>query len=392
MQKIPYGRHSIQPEDIEAVRQVLESDFLTQGPRVKEFEDAFATYVGAKYAVAVNNGTAALHLSVMALGLKPGQKVITTPISFVATANCVLYCGAEVVFADIDEDTGLIDIDAVEALLTASPKGTYAGIIPVDFAGLAVDLERMRLLVDEHQLWILEDACHAPGAYFTDSKGVKQHCGNGRYSHATLFSFHPVKHIATGEGGMVTTNSPEMFEKLLQLRTHGITRDAARYENSSDSVEQGGWYYEMQSLGYNFRMPDILAALGTSQLKRAEIDLANRRRIAQRYDLAFKSSDSRIKPLTVSKNHEGHAYHLYIIRTSKRKEFYDFLHQHGVLAQVHYIPIHLQPYYRRLGFKQGSLPRAESFYSQVLSLPMFGSLTEEQQSKVVTTVFDASRL
>ena len=383
MQKIPYGRHSIQPEDIEAVRQVLESDFLTQGPRVKEFEDTFARYVGAKYAVAVNNGTAALHLSVMALGLKPGHKVITTPISFVATANCVLYCGAEVVFADIDEETGLIDIDAVEALLKASPKGTYAGIIPVDFAGLAVDVERLRLLADEFKLWVLEDACHAPGAYFTDSNGVKQHCGNGKYSHATVFSFHPVKHIATGEGGMVTTNSPEIFEKLMQLRTHGITRDSARYENTSDFVAQGGWYYEMQSLGYNFRMPDILAALGTSQLRRAEVDLANRRRIAQRYDSVFNTSDSHIKPLAAGKNNEGHAYHLYIVKTNQRQKLYDFLHQRGILAQVHYIPIHLQPYYRRLGYKQGSLPRAESFYGQVLSLPMFGGLSSEMQDQVI---------
>ena len=383
---IPYGRQHITQADIEAVKQVLESDFLTQGPKVKEFEEAFAKYVGAKYAVAVNNGTAALHLSVMALGLKPGQKVITTPMSFVATANCVLYCGAEVVFADIDEETGLIDITAVEALLKASPKGTYAGIIPVDFAGLAVDVERLRLLADEYKLWILEDACHAPGAYFTDSKAVKQKCGNGVYSDLTVFSFHPVKHIATGEGGMVTTNSAELYQKLSLLRTHGIMRDAARFENTPDSVAQGGWYYEMQSLGYNFRMPDILAALGASQLKRAEVDLANRHRIAQRYDAAFNANDSHIKPISTGKSDEGHAYHLYIVKTDQRQELYNYLHEKGILAQVHYIPIHLQPYYRRLGYKQGALPRAESFYGQVLSLPMFGSLSSEMQDQVIQAV------
>ncbi len=388
MQKIPYGRHNIQPEDIEAVRQVLESDFLTQGPRVKEFEEAFASYVGAKFAVAVNNGTAALHLSVMALGLRSRQKVITTPISFVATANCVLYCGAEVVFADIDENTGLIDIESVKTLLEASPKGTYAGIIPVDFAGLPVDLEKLRALADEHQLWILEDACHAPGAYFTDSKGVKQQCGNGNNSDASVFSFHPVKHIATGEGGMVTTNSLELYEKLLSLRTHGITRDATHFLNKATDIEQGGWYHEMQSLGYNYRMPDILAALGTSQLQRADAELAKRRAIAARYDAAFSAQGSPVRPLIASNLANGHAYHLYVVKTESRAKLYDYLHQNGILAQVHYIPIHLQPYYQQLGHKVGKLPKAEEFYRRVISLPMYGGLTSDMQDHVIRVIED----
>lgn len=388
MKKIHYGRHNIQPEDIEAVRQVLESDFLTQGPKVKEFEETFASYVGAKYAVAVNNGTAALHLAAVALDLKPGQKVITTPISFVATANCILYCGAEVVFADIDADTGLIDIEAVKRLIEAAPAGTFAGIIPVDFAGMAVDTEKLRRLAAEHKIWVLEDACHAPGASFTDSSGMEQRCGNGRFSDMAVFSFHPVKHIATGEGGMVTTNSEQLYDKLLLLRTHGITRDAAHFLNKATDVEQGGWYHEMQTLGYNYRMPDILAALGTSQLKRAEAELAKRRAIATRYDAAFSAHESAVSPLITSNLADGHAYHLYVVKSDSRAKLYDYLHQNGILAQVHYIPIHLQPYYQQMGFKAGSLPESEAFYSKVISLPMYGALTTEMQDHVIGAIKD----
>ena len=229
---IPYGRQFITDEDIQAVVDTLRSDYLTQGPKIKEFEDAFASYIGAKYAVAVSNGTAALHLCAMALNVKLGQKVITTPITFAASANCVRYCGGEVVFADIDPDTYLLDIDQVRTLLEASPKGTYSGIVPVDFAGRPVNLEAFRHLSDEYGLWIIEDACHAPGGYFTDSKGNKQMCGNGNYADLAIFSFHPVKHIACGEGGMITTNDEVLYKRLLKLRTHGIVKEDALYTNS----------------------------------------------------------------------------------------------------------------------------------------------------------------
>ena len=217
MNPIPYGKQNITAEDIRAVVEALKSDYLTQGPKIKEFEDAFAKYIGSKYAVAVSNGTAALHLNTLALGLKPGDKVITTPITFAASANCVRYCGGEVIFADIDPETYLLDINSVRKLLEGSPIGTYKGIIPVDFAGRAVDLEAFRSLADEFGCWIIEDSCHSPGGYFIDSKGNKQHCGNGNFADLAIFSFHPVKHIACGEGGMVTTNDETLYNKLFTM-------------------------------------------------------------------------------------------------------------------------------------------------------------------------------
>ena len=222
---IPYGRQHINEADIAAVITALQADFLTQGPTIAEFENQFAEYVGAKYAVAVANGTAALHLCTLALGVNEGSKVITTPITFAASANCVRYCGGEVVFADIDPHTLLLDINDVRKLLEAHPKGYFQGIIPVDFAGYPVNLEAFRQLANEHGLWIIEDACHAPGGFFTDSKGVQQRCGNGNYADLAIFSFHPVKHIACGEGGMITTNDKALYDKLLLLRTHGITKN-----------------------------------------------------------------------------------------------------------------------------------------------------------------------
>lgn len=262
---IPYGRQHIIEEDIQAVVNTLKSDYLTQGPKIPEFEQAFARYVGAKYAVAVNNATAGLHLAASALGVKPGDKVIITPMTFAASANCIRYCGGEVVFCDIDRDTYLMDIRKLRELLAAHSKGTFKGIVPVDFAGYPHRMEKFRCLADEYDLWILEDACHAPGGYFTDSKGERQHCGNGNFADAAVFSFHPVKHIATGEGGMVTTNDKTLYDRLCLLRTHGITKDPSHLHEN-----HGGWYYEMQELGYNYRMTDFQAALGISQLKRAD--------------------------------------------------------------------------------------------------------------------------
>jgi UDP-4-amino-4,6-dideoxy-N-acetyl-beta-L-altrosamine transaminase len=384
---IPYGKQHITEEDLQVVAQALQSDYLTQGPRIAEFEKAFAAYVGAKYAVAVANGTAALHLCTLSLDVKKGDKVITTPITFAASANCVRYCGGEVVFADIDSATYLLDINAVRKLLEASPKGTYQGIIPVDFAGRAVDLEAFRNLANEYGLWIVEDACHAPGGYFKDSKGVDQKCGNGQFADLAIFSFHPVKHIACGEGGMVTTNDETLYKKLLQLRTHGIVKTEDAYTNSIEFA--GGedsyplWYMEMQTLGFNYRITDFQAALGSSQLKRADEGLARRRSIAAKYASAFKGKDF-IKGQSGSI--EGHAYHLYVIEVENRLGLYNHLRTAKIFAQIHYIPCHLMPYYRQFGWKEGDFPKSENYYKGCISLPMYPTLTDEEQEFVIQSI------
>lgn len=377
---IPYGRQHITAEDIEAVISTLQSDYLTQGPKIKEFEEAFASYVGARYAVAVNNATAGLHLAAQAFGVKPGDKVIVTPMTFAASANCIRYCGGEVVFCDIDQDTYLMDIEKLKALLAASPKGTYKGIVPVDFAGYPVDLEAFRAVADEYGLWILEDACHAPGGYFIDSKGKKQFCGNG-LAEASVFSFHPVKHIATGEGGMVTTNRQDIYDSLCLYRTHGITKDPGRLEEN-----HGGWYYEMQELGFNYRITDFQAALGISQLRRADAGLDRRQQIARTYNAAF-APISGIRTPYVAEN-VYHAYHLYIIQVADRLGLYNYLHENKIYAQVHYVPLHLMPYYRQLGNKKGDLPVVEAYYEHCLSLPMYPTLTDEEQQYVIEKVIE----
>lgn len=377
---IPYGRQHITAEDIEAVISTLQSDYLTQGPKIKEFEEAFASYVGARYAVAVNNATAGLHLAAQAFGVKPGDKVIVTPMTFAASANCIRYCGGEVVFCDIDQDTYLMDIEKLKALLAASPKGTYKGIVPVDFAGYPVDLEAFRAVADEYGLWILEDACHAPGGYFIDSKGKKQFCGNG-LAEASVFSFHPVKHIATGEGGMVTTNRQDIYDSLCLYRTHGITKDPGRLEEN-----HGGWYYEMQELGFNYRITDFQAALGISQLRRADAGLDRRQQIARTYNEAF-APISGIRTPYVAEN-IYHAYHLYIIQVADRLGLYNYLHENKIYAQVHYVPLHLMPYYRQLGNKKGDLPVVEAYYEHCLSLPMYPTLTDEEQQYVIEKVIE----
>jgi UDP-4-amino-4,6-dideoxy-N-acetyl-beta-L-altrosamine transaminase len=391
MKPIPYGKQSITKEDIDAVVETLKSDFLTQGPKIKEFEDAFADYIGSKYAVAVANGTAALHLCAIALDVKSGNKVITSPITFAASANCVRYCGGEVVFADIDPETYLLDINKVRSLLESAPKGTYAGIIPVDFAGRAVDVEEYRKLADKYDLWIIEDACHAPGGFFTDRNGTKQRCGNGKFAELAIFSFHPVKHIAAGEGGMITTNSKELYEKLLILRTHGITRDQNTFDNDiqfaagqpTSESKYPGWYMEMQELGYNYRLTDFQSALGLSQLKRADEGLTRRISIADAYDKAFKNK-------TFVKGQsglvKGHAYHLYVLEVADRLSLYNYLRSKNIFAQIHYIPCHLMPYYRSLGWKEGDMPAAEKYYTRCISLPMFPLLTADEQDYVIQSI------
>ncbi len=402
MEVIPYGRQHITDEDIKAVIEALKSDYLTQGPRIAEFEDAFAEYVGSQYAVAISNGTAALHLCTMALNIQEGDKVITTPITFAASANCVRYCGGEVVFADIDPDTYLLDINKVRELLMASPEGTYKGIIPVDFAGRAVDLSAFRKLADEYGLWIIEDSCHAPGGYFTDTKGSQQNCGNGNFADLAIFSFHPVKHIASGEGGMITTNDKELYKKLLKLRTHGITKNESEYQNTIEfavgSTQENPtgeaesklniqkfpyWYMEMQDLGYNYRITDFQCALGSSQLKRAKEGLKRRRQIAQTYYKAFEG-----QPFIKGQSgvNEGHAYHLYVIEVDDRLGLYNYLREHSIYAQIHYIPCHLMPYYRHFGWKEGDMPYAEAYYKNCISLPMYPTLTDDQQNIVIRKI------
>ena len=387
MKAIPYGRQHITEEDIRAVIDTLQSDYLTQGPKIAEFEEAFANYVGSKYAVAVSNGTGALHLCTLALGVKEGDKVITTPITFAASANCIRYCGGEVIFSDIDPETYLLDINKVRTLLESSSKGTYKGIIPVDFSGRANDLKAFRALADEYGLWIIEDACHAPGGSFKDENNMIQSCGNGSYADLAIFSFHPVKHIASGEGGMITTNDLKLYQKLLQLRTHGILKNNDLYKNSIELAggkeEYPGWYMEMQVLGFNYRLTDFQAALGLSQLSRANKGVQRRREIALNYFNAFKKK-SFIKGQ--SKAIEGHAYHLYVIEVEDRLGLYNHLRTKNIFAQIHYIPCHLMPYYQELGWKEGDMPFSENYYKHCLSLPMYPTLTDKEQAYVIKEV------
>ncbi|NNE32359.1 MAG: UDP-4-amino-4,6-dideoxy-N-acetyl-beta-L-altrosamine transaminase [Winogradskyella sp.] len=374
---IPYGRQNIDQNDIDAVVNTLIADFLTQGPKVKEFEDKFARYVNAKYAVAVSNATAGLHIAVMALDLKPGERVITTPITFAASANCVRYCDGEVWFADIDKDTYTLSLESTKELIESKPKGFFKGIIPVDFAGLPVNLEAFRALADKHDLWIIEDACHAPGGYFTDSKGKQQWCGNGNYADIGIFSFHPVKHIACGEGGMVTTNSEALYKRLSKLRTHGITK-----ENMGEN--HGGWYYEMQELGYNYRLTDIQSALGITQLAKNDLGVVRRNEIASNYKRAFKD---KIKYQSLPKG-AYNAHHLFIIEVEDRKGLYDYLRTQNIFTQIHYIPVHTLPYYKEIGYGDADLNNAEDYYSKCISLPMYPTLEEEKQTYVIDRILE----
>ena len=377
MNKIPYGRQHIDQKDIDAVVSTLLSDYLTQGPKVKEFESKFAEYVGAKFAVAVNNATSGLHLSVLALNLSKGDRVITTPITFAASANCIRYVGAEVWFADIDPNTYLLDINSVKELIESKPKGFFKGIIPVDFAGLPLNMEAYRDLADEYNLWIIEDACHAPGGYFIDSKSEKNFCGNGRYADIGVFSFHPVKHIACGEGGMLTTNSKELYEKLVLLRTHGITK-----ENMDEN--HGNWYYEMIALGFNYRLTDFQSALGITQLAKNEKGVERRNEISSNYKKAFKGK-IKFQDLPIG---TYNAHHLFIIEVENRKELYDLLHSKGILAQIHYVPVHTMPYYKNIGYSEADLSNAETYYSKCISLPMYPTLKFDEQNFVIDEVIN----
>ena len=379
---ISYGHQLITDEDIQAVVETLKSDYLTQGPRIPEFEKQFADYLGCNYACMVSNGTAALHLCAMALDIKPGDKVITTPITFVASANGFRYLGADIVFCDIDPKTFLMDMDKLETILKASPKGTYKAVVPVDFAGYPIDEECLHHLAEEYGFATVIDCCHAPGGSWTDSNGEKQMIGNCKYADLSVFSFHPVKHIAAGEGGCVTTNRKDLYEKVALYRTHGVTKDPSRLTRND-----GGWYYEMQELGYNYRITEFQAALASSQLKRLDWSIERRNEIARKYDEALQNL-----PILTPYRQEGimHAFHLYVIEVypSRRKVLYDYLREHQIFAQVLYIPAHTMPYYKSLGHKEGECPIAEDYYTRCLALPMYPSLTDEEQQYVIDAIID----
>ncbi len=377
--RIPYGKQSILEEDIEAVNTILRSDFLTQGPAVLDFEQAFAEEVGSKHAVSFNNATSALHLAFKTLNRDLKKKVIVTPMTFAASSNCVLFDGGNVDFADIDPVTLNIDPDKVESLLKKNPS-LYQGLVIVDFGGLPINMEDFDTLAKKYDLWIIEDACHAIGGSFTDSQDRTVKCGSNLYNQLTTFSFHPVKHIATGEGGMLTTNNEETYRQLLRLRSHGMERDPNSFQNQND----GGWYHEMQDLGYNYRMSDINAALGHSQLRRLGSNIKRRNEISRRYRTELADLPLRFQEFDETKF--NHAYHLFVVQTSFRKELYEYLKESQIFTQVHYLPVYWHPYYQHQGFAKGLCPEAEAYYSKCLSLPMYHSLSHEEQSYVIERV------
>lgn len=379
---IPYGRQQITEADIQAVVDVLRSDFLTQGPAVPAFEQGLARYCGARHGVAVNSATSALHIACLALGVGPGDRVWTTPITFVASANCARYCGAEVDFVDIDPRTFNLSVTALaDKLAVAEREGRLPKVvIPVHMTGQPCDMAGIRELSLRYGFAVIEDASHAVGARYREEA-----TGSCQYSDITVFSFHPVKIITTAEGGLCVTNRDDLAQQMALLRSHGITRDAALLEKK----DEGGWYYEQQCLGFNYRMTDMQAALGSSQLQRLDALVARRHAIADRYD-ALLAELPLILPVREADRYSG--LHLYVIqidesRTARsRREVFDGLRTAGIGVNVHYIPVHLQPDYRQLGFKAGDFPLSEAYYRRCISLPMFPDLSEEAQDVVVAAL------
>ena len=376
---IPYGRQSISKEDIQAVLEALESDFLTQGPCIAKFEDAITDHVASKYAVAVNSATSALHLSCLALGLGSGDWLWTSPNTFVASANCALYCGARVDFVDIDPRTYNMCADRLEEkLIDADTRGALPKIVvPVHFAGQSCDMRRIRALSTKYGFKVIEDASHAIGGRYRDEP-----IGNCRYSDITVFSFHPVKIITSAEGGIATTNSAELCDKLMLLRSHGITRDPESMTKQPD----GDWYYQQVDLGFNYRMTDLQAALGASQATRLEEFVRMRHELAGRYDELL----GRLPVVTPHQEQDSKSsYHLYPIliepeSTNKTKaQIFSDLRQAGIGVNVHYIPVHLQPYYASMGFRTGDFEQTEEYYRRAISIPLFHGMTFEQQDFVV---------
>lgn len=375
---IPYGRQWISEEDIAAVVDVLRSDLITQGPMSDEFERVVAEYCGTRYAVAVSNGTAALHLAVMALGLGPGGLLWTTPITFVASANCARFVGADVDFVDIDSDTLNMSLEALATKLEqAEQTGRLPNVVvPVHFAGASCDMAAIRKLADRYGFRIIEDAAHGIGGSYRGAR-----VGSCQYSDITTFSFHPVKIVTTGEGGLVLTNDEHIAQQARLLHTHGVTRD----ESLMTGASHGPWYYEQVALGHNFRITDIQAALGVSQMSRIDQFIARRNEIAARYRAAFDQLPVRCQQVP---SDVLSAYHLFVIELEQhdRAAVYHQLREHGVGSAVHYIPVHTQPYYQGLGFKQGDFPNAEKYYSRAITLPDFPLMTSDDVEYVVDAV------
>ncbi|MBT5263005.1 MAG: UDP-4-amino-4,6-dideoxy-N-acetyl-beta-L-altrosamine transaminase [Candidatus Magasanikbacteria bacterium] len=369
---IPYGRQSINQDDIDSVVEVLRSDYLTQGKKVSEFEENLARYCGSKYAVAVSNGTAALHTAFNVIGLKEGDEFITSPLTFVATSNAGFWQGAKPVFVDIDLDTGNIDVDKIEENITSKTKA----IVPVDYTGRPVDLDRIREIANKHNLSVIEDACQALGAAYKGSK-------IGSISDLTVFSFHPVKNITTGEGGAILTNSVEYYKKMKRFITHGITKEGL-------DEKLGPWYFDMVDLGVNYRLTDMSCALGVSQLKRLDSFVEKRFEIAKRYNKAFKDFGNIITPKLDTDDIQS-AWHLYVIRlkkgvSEKRLEIFKKLRESGVGVHVHHIPVHMHNYYKNLGYSSVGLENAEDFYNSIISLPLYPDLSLEDQDFVIDSI------
>ena len=381
---IPYGKHYIDEDDIRAVVDVLRSGALTQGPAVERFEVAVAQYVGAKYAVAVSSGTAALHLSYLAAGVKHGNSVVTSPITFVASANAARYCGGDVLFADIDPETINMSPDALREVLLKNSN--IKAIIPVHFAGLPCDMSAIKKLADEAGAIVIEDAAHALGATYPNGKRV----GCCENSLMTIFSFHPVKAISAGEGGMITTNDEATYRKLIRSRSHGINKldDPLQIEAEAfTDGEQNPWYYEMQELGFHYRITDIQCALALSQFKKLDSFINRRYELVKNYDLVFSEMKNCRPAQTTGRDQSGH--HLYILRIDfkqialTRGQVMKKLREYGVGSQVHYIAVPSQPYYRKLGFRPEDYPKAQMYYEQALSIPLFFDLSDEQQKQVI---------
>lgn len=377
---IPYGRQEITREDIEAVVEVLRSDFITQGPLVPRFEQAVADYCGAEYGVAANSGTSALHIACQALGVTTGDRVWTTPNTFVASANCARYCGAQIDFVDIDTDTFNLSSDGLAAKLEVAERDGKLPkvVIPVHFGGLPCDLAAIYELAQRYDFAVIEDASHAIGARYRG--GV---IGNCRYSDVTVFSFHPVKLITTAEGGMAMTNHADLAERMRRLSSHGITRDTTLMTNEPD----GPWYYQQIELGYNYRMTEMSAALGLSQLVRLDNYIKTRRQLAERYNQAFSGL-----PITTQREpRESYSsYHLYVARvpSERHRTIFEHLRHYGIGVNVHYIPVHLQPDYQKFGFKEDDFPAAEEYYSEAITLPLFPSLRESEQTRIISAIME----
>lgn len=379
---IPYGRQDIKQQDIDAVVEVLQSDFLTQGPKVPAFEQSVMRACNVKYAVAVNSATSALHIACLASGLGKGDWLWTTPNTFVASANCGLYCGAQVDFVDIDPRTYNMSAKALEQkLVIAEKEGTLPKVvIPVHFSGQPCDMAAIHALSQKYGFKIIEDASHAIGGKY---KG--EPIGNCRYSDITVFSFHPVKIVTTAEGGIAVTNDAKLAEQLNLLRSHGITRDEGLMTKPAD----GPWYYQQIELGYNYRMTDMQAALGVSQMQRLDDYVAKRHELAERYNELLKELPITL-PWQIEDSYSG--LHLYVVRLQLDKvskthlNVFNGMREAGILVNLHYIPVHLQPYYQEMGFNEGQFPEAEQYYKEAISLPMFPTMTEEQQNQVVSTL------